>query len=235
MTVQANDAVHRVEANLGYRFKNPSLIREALTHPSIVCEKNSYSTDNQRLEFLGDAVLQLVLTEALYARFTEQDEGVLTKWRARLVSKPALAIFGTELELGPAFAMSKGEEAHGGRERDSTLADGVEAVLGAVYLDGGFEKAKEVILRMTSNAFESVTLSSESGNPKGELQEKLQAIAAESPKYEIISSSGPDHQKNFVVEVSWRDQLLGRGEGASKKLAQTAAAAHALTSERWLK
>ena len=223
----------RVEANLAYRFKDPSLLQIALTHPSIVAEKKSYIIDNQRLEYLGDAVLQLALTEVLYLRFPEKGEGVLTKWRARLVSKPALAAFGTQLELGKEILMGKGEEANGGRSRASILADAVEAVLGAVYLDGGFLEAQKVVMRMAGSALEDVTESTETGNPKGELQEELQALAPESPLYKIVSATGPDHDKRFVASVTWRGELLGEGEGANKKMAEACAAVEALKAGKW--
>lgn len=223
----------QVEANLGYFFADGELLKFALTHPSLIAESKSHSVDNQRLEFLGDAVLQLSLTEALYRQFPEEGEGVLTKWRARLVSKPALATFGRALGLGPAMLMGKGEEANGGRDRASTLSDCVEAVLGAVYLDGGYEAAKLVVLRMTGEALQTVVKSPQAGNPKGELQERLQALAPESPLYEILSAKGPDHEKLFVSSVTWRGSELGRGRGASKKSAETAAALDALRSGRW--
>ena len=239
MTVESDFSVEAgvslLADNLDYQFQDPALLRTALTHPSAAAENKSYSSDNQRLEFLGDAVLQLVLTEVLYCRFPNEGEGVLTKWRARLVSKPALAAFGMKLKLGEHILMGKGEESNGGRSRASTLADCVEAVLGAVYLDGGFEGSKAVVLRMVEGAIEEVTQSNDTGNPKGELQEALQSIAPEIPVYGILSASGPDHEKSFVASVTWREETLGKGEGASKKIAEAAAAADALRRKEWLK
>lgn len=237
MAVETSSAVQgsvkSLEENLGYQFQDAALLLFALSHPSIVAESKSHNVDNQRLEFLGDAVLQLVLTEELYLRFPQEGEGGLTKWRARLVSKPALADFGKELGLGQEILMGKGEEANGGRMRASNLADCVEAVLGAVYLDGGFEAAQKVVLRMVGSAFEQVTQSQDSGNPKGELQEILQAISQQSPIYKIVSATGPDHDKKFISTVTWGGALLGEGEGASKKLAETAAAVEALLAKKW--
>lgn len=237
LTVDPKNAVPSlvtsIEKDLSYQFQDSSLLQVALTHPSIVAESKSYNSDNQRLEYLGDAVLQLALTEALYLRFPNEDEGALTKWRARLVSKPALAAFGAQLKLGDAMLMGKGEEANGGRARASTLADCVEAVLGAVYLDGGFEEAKKVVMRMVGVAIEEVTQSTETGNPKGELQEELQALFSDNPLYEILSAKGPDHDRQFVASVTWRGDLLGKGEGASKKSAEVAAAADALSQKKW--
>ncbi len=237
MTVDSEGAVNppsqRIERSLSYRFQDPSLLQAALTHPSKVAESKIQKVDNQRLEYLGDAVLQLVLTEALYLRFPERGEGILTMWRARLVSKPALAKFSERLKLGEEILMGKGEEASGGRHRPSILADCLEAVLGAVYLDGGFEQAQEVVMRIVGSAIEEVTQSTETGNPKGELQEVLQALGAESPRYSIVSATGPDHDRKFVACVEWKKVRLGQGEGASKKLAETAAAADALVGKKW--
>lgn len=223
----------RIEEKLSYHFKDLSLLQAALTHPSIIAESKEHLIDNQRLEYLGDAVLQLAVTEDLYLRFPDEGEGPLTKWRARLVSKPALAEFGMKLEIGNAILMGKGEEANGGRTRSSTLADCIEALLGAVYLDGGFFEAQKVVLRIVADAIEEVTQSNETGNPKGELQEVLQAIVPISPIYEILSATGPDHDKVFVASVTWRGTLLGEGEGPSKKTAEVAAAANALAKEKW--
>ncbi|GHC54248.1 ribonuclease III [Roseibacillus persicicus] len=222
-----------IEEKVSYRFDDPVLLQTALTHPSIVAESKEELVDNQRLEYLGDAVLQLAVTEELFLRFPNEGEGPLTKWRARLVSKPALAEYGMKLNLGSAILIGKGEEANGGRTRASSLADCIEALLGAIYLDGGFSAAKEVALNLVADALEEVTKSSDTGNPKGELQEVLQAIQPTSPVYEILSASGPDHDKVFVASVKWQDVLLGRGEGASKKTAEVAAAANALERGKW--
>ena len=225
--------VTHIENNLHYQFEDRSLLQAALTHPSIVAEKKDYTVDNQRLEFLGDADLELVLTDELYSRFPNAGEGVLTKWRSRLVSKPALASFGAKLELGDAILLGKGEEANGGRKRASILADCIEAILGAVYLDRGLEAAREVVMEMIGTSIDEVSQSSETGNPKGELQEALQAIAPESPIYEILSAEGPDHDKRFVALVTWQGTRLGEGEGGNKKTAEAAAAASALTQKLW--
>ena len=227
------DTLQQVEQNLGYVFQDQKLLVCALTHPSLVAENKSYSTDNQRLEFLGDAVLELALTEALYRQFPNQDEGVLTKWRARLVSRPALADFARALGLGEALLIGKGDEANGGRDRPSTLSDCVEAVLGAIYLDGGFEAAKGVVMMMVSAALEVVVNDPKAGNPKGELQEILQAISSQGPIYQVLSAKGPDHNKVFISAVVWHGRELGRGDGVSKKAAETAAAASALQASLW--
>ncbi|NWK56148.1 ribonuclease III [Verrucomicrobiaceae bacterium N1E253] len=222
-----------LEDVIGYKFTNSLLMAEALTHPSLAYETQRPRFDNQRLEFLGDAVIQLVLTELLYAMFPGFNEGKLTKLRARLVSGDALCRFARSINLGAYVMMGKGEEATGGRERTSTLADGFEALTGAIYLDSGLESARKVITEICSEAVARVAESPEEKNPKGQLQEILQAIAKESPVYEVVKESGPDHQKNFQVTVSWKGMLLAEGEGNSKKDAETKAAWLALQERRW--
>jgi ribonuclease-3 len=222
-----------VEKTLGYKFRNPLLLAEALTHPSLAYESRRPHFDNQRLEFLGDAVLQLVLTEELFRMFPEFPEGRLTKLRARLVSRRALAGFAGDLELGEFVMLGKGEETSGGRKRLSTLADAFEALVGAVYLDGGPLSARQVVLRVCGGAVQELTESPEERNPKGELQECLQAISATAPCYKIVSESGPDHRKVFQAEVIWRGLHLGIGRGKSKKDAEARAASDALRNRVW--
>ncbi|MDP0491695.1 MAG: ribonuclease III [Verrucomicrobiota bacterium JB023] len=233
MSNEVGKFVLKLSSCAGYEFGDQSLLQMALTHASLLAEINEDVPDNQRLEYLGDAVLQLVLTEELYRRFPEQAEGVLTKWRARLVSKTALSAFAQKLDLGAMMLMGKGEEASGGRSRPSTLADCLEAVFGAVYLDGGLEAAKKVILSLVSDELLKVAACPEEGNPKGELQEVLQAIVPESPIYEIIASTGPDHEKKFDAAVLWQGIELGRGSGSSKKTAEANAAQDAINRRVW--
>jgi len=227
------EVMKSLEDILGYKFTNSLLMAEALTHPSLAYETQKPRFDNQRLEFLGDAVIQLVLTELLYEMFAGFDEGKLTKLRARLVSGEALYRFALRMNLGDFIMMGKGEEASGGRTRVSTLADAFESIMGAVYLDGGLEPAREAIKKNCSEAVARVAKSPEEKNPKGELQEILQAIAQEGPVYEVVDESGPDHQKNFRVRVIWKDGLLGEGMGSSKKEAERKAAKQALSNAVW--
>jgi len=222
-----------LEEKLGHKFRNPLLLAEALTHPSLAYESRRPHFDNQRLEFLGDAVLQLVLTEELFRMFPEFPEGRLTKLRARLVSRQALAKFAAGLDLGAYVMLGKGEESSGGRKRVSTLADAFEAVIGAVFLDGGTEPAREVILAICGSKVDELIESPDERNPKGELQEALQAVAAEAPCYRILGGSGPDHRKVFQVEVIWRGSNLGNGRGKSKKEAEARAASDALRVRAW--
>ncbi len=222
-----------LEVRIGYKFRNSLLLAEALTHPSISLERKNFPFDNQRLEFLGDSVLQLVVTEHLYILFPDFSEGRLTKLRARIVSRTGLKSHATTIGLGNYLMMGRGEEASGGRNRPSTLADAFESLVGAIYLDGGFEKARDFILHQTETAFTHLLQSPEEFNPKGKLQEILQAIAPTAPKYVLLNQQGPEHQKYFECSVIWEKYELARGSGNSKKMAEVAAATAALTARAW--
>ena len=224
-----------LEECIGYKFRNSLLLAEALTHPSLGHEAQHYHFDYQRLEFLGDAVLQLVITEYLFSNFRVAAEGQLTKLRSRLVSRDALKTHAAVLNLGRYILMGRGEESSGGRERTSTLADAFEALIGALYLDGGLEVAKDFILMQTRADLERLAEEPVDINPKGDLQEFLQSISPHSPIYELVSQSGPEHEKTFVSQVVWEGVVLGQGSGRSKKQAETAAALEALQSRRWEK
>lgn len=222
-----------LESRIHYKFRNSLLLAEALTHPSLAYESQRPHFDNQRLEFLGDAVLQLIVTEQLYRVFPDFPEGRLTKLRARVVSRRALARFAMAIHLGDYVLLGKGEEATGGRRRLSTLADAFEALIGAVYLDSGAEKAGELVLRLLETEIGSMASSPEERNPKGELQECLQAIEPTAPVYRIIGESGPDHRRVFQAEVAWKGLVLATGKGKSKKEAEARAAAEALRVRLW--
>ena len=224
-----------LEERIGYKFRNSLLLAEALTHPSIGHEAQRYHFDYQRLEFLGDAVLQLVITEYLFRNFKVEAEGQLTKLRSRLVSRDALKTHAAALNLGRYILMGRGEETSGGRDRTSTLADAFEALIGALYLDGGLEVAKMFILTQTRDDLEKLAEEPVDINPKGDLQELLQSISPHSPVYELVSQSGPEHEKTFISQVVWEDMVLGQGCGRSKKQAETAAAFEALQLRRWEK
>lgn len=226
---------NNLESRLGYKFRNSFLLAEAMTHPSLAYESKRPHFDNQRLEFLGDAVLQLILTEDLFRMFPDFPEGTLTKLRSRLVSRRALARFALTIDLGSFVLLGKGEEATGGRRRTSTLADAFEALIGAVYLDSGFDGAQKLVLRLFQEEIEALAGSPEEKNPKGELQECLQAIRPEAPEYEILSESGPDHRKVFQARVNWCGHELAVGKGKSKKEAEARAAAEAMRSRPWEK
>jgi len=209
------------------------LLAEALTHPSLAYETQKPHFDNQRLEFLGDAVIQLILTDKLYKMFPGFSEGRLTKLRARLVSRDALQQFALSMKLGQFIMMGKGEESTGGRNRASTLADAFESLMGAIYLDGGLEVTRKVVESVCSSWIQQVAESPDEKNPKGQLQEALQALAPESPLYKVINEKGPDHNKSFVVNVSWKGLLLGEGVGRSKKEAEIEAAREAIKGRKW--
>jgi len=227
--------VSPLEERIGYKFRNSLLLAEALTHPSLGHETQRFHFDNQRLEFLGDAVLQLVITEYLFRDFSGEAEGQLTKLRSRLVSRETLKMHAATLDLGRYLLMGRGEEASGGRERTSTLADAFEALVGAIYLDGGFDTARNFILTQARDDLEQIAEEPVDINPKGHLQELLQSISPRSPAYELVSQSGPEHEKTFVVQAVWEEIVLGQGSGRSKKLAETAAALEALQLKRWEK
>ncbi|MCX7722884.1 MAG: ribonuclease III [Verrucomicrobiae bacterium] len=220
--------VEVLQQRLGYRFHSPELLGLALTHPSAAHERGTPLQHNQRLEFLGDAVLQLVLSAELYTRFPTFPEGVLTKARARLVNRRALAEQGRQLGLGEFLELSRGEEQQGGRNRPSSLADAFEAVIGAIFLDGGLDAARAFVLSRFGHALEQLPALPAIENPKGELQELLQARSAAPPHYKLVSATGPDHDRVFECTVEHEGVELGRGRGKSKKEAEAAAALAAL-------
>jgi ribonuclease-3 len=221
-----------LQKQLQYTFRNRDFLRLALTHPSVAHEQGLPVQTNQRLEFLGDAVLQLVLTGELYQKFPTFGEGPLTKARAKLVNRRTLAERARQLNLGQNLILSRGEELHGGRERQSALADTFEAVLGAIFLDGGFEAAREFILREFLGAFGQLSAIPILENPKGELQELLQSVSSEAPRYHVVSATGPDHDRIFECTVHHAGVELARGCGKSKKAAESEAALAALVKLR---
>jgi len=214
-----------LEKRLGYRFKRPDLLDLALTHRSWANEQG-IPEHYERLEYLGDSVLGLVAAEWLYDRHPELPEGELSKLKAQLVSKPTVARYAEALELGPALKIGVGEDRSGGRTKLSLLGDSMEAVFGALYLDGGLEVARKAILPMLEGASESEELTV--SDAKTRLQELSQALGWDLPEYRVAGSSGPDHSKIFVVECWLAGALAGQGEGPSKKVAEQRAAADAL-------
>jgi ribonuclease III len=221
---------------LDYEFRNLALLELALTHPSLMREDAGQISPppqhNQRLEYLGDAVIQLVLSRELYEKFPSAPEGLLTKARAEMVNRRTLAERGRHLSLGNYLRLSRGEEISGGRQRTSTLADTFEAVMGALFLDGGYEPAQACILRLFRQAFGELNAIPNLDNPKGELQELLQAQSAEPPQYTLVTATGPDHDRVFECTVHHHGVELGRGSGKSKKAAESQAAQDALRGLR---
>src|SRR5207247_4742133 len=203
-----NGNMNPLEQRIGYKFRNSLLLAEALTHPSLGHETQRHHFDNQRLEFLGDAVLQLVITEHLFQHFGAEAEGQLTKLRSRLVSRETLKEHAAALDLGRYLMMGRGEEASGGRERTSTLADAYEALIGALYLDSNLETARKFILTQAQPDLELLAEEPVDINPKAHLQELLQSISPRSPVYELLSKSGPEHDKKFVVQAVWEGVVI---------------------------
>jgi ribonuclease-3 len=221
-----------VPLSLAYHFRDENLLRLALTHPSVAHESGAAMAHNQRLEFLGDAVLGLVLTQKLYEQFPGFEEGPLTKARAKLVNRQSLAARARSLGLGPHLILSHGEDLSGGRERESALADAYEALVGAIFLDGGFDAAREFILREFAAAFGELDSVPTIENPKGELQELLQARSPHAPEYHTVQISGTDHDPLFECTVHHEGIELAHGRGKSKKAAESEAALAALKKLR---
>ena len=214
---------------IGYNFQSEGLLRQALTHSSYANEKHMKKlSDNERLEFLGDAVLELVSSDFLYKNYQKLPEGELTKLRASIVCEPTLALCAKELHLGEYLLLGKGEDQTGGRERKSILSDALEAVIGAIYLDGGFANAKEFVLKYIMTDIEHKQLFYDS---KTILQEVVQG-EHESLQYVMTEESGPDHNKSFTVEAHIDNVCLGIGSGHTKKAAEQEAAYRALLKIR---
>ena len=217
-----NQELKILESKIGYKFKDFELLRQAMIHSSYANEKHlSKHECNERLEFLGDAVLELVCSEFLFFEHEQMPEGELTKTRASMVCEPALAFCAKDLELGRYLLLGKGEDATGGRKRDSITSDALEALIGSIYMDGGFANAKEFIHRFILNDLENKTLFFDS---KTILQEIVQANSKEPITYHLVGEEGPDHDKSFHVSVMIGDKEYGVGVGRTKKGAEQVAA-----------
>jgi len=215
--------IAQLEKNLGYFFKNKKLLYEALTHRSFSHE-NPDKTCNERLEFLGDSVLGLVIVESLFLSKSKFSESVMAKTKSYLVKESVLSEIASAIALGKYLRLGKGEEATGGRTKSSLLGDAIEAVLGAVYLDGGYKRAKELILTLFKENIDTILSSGEFHDFKTELQEKTQLLFSTIPEYKLIKQEGKEHKKIFTVEVYVAGEMVGRGCGKSKKEAETLAA-----------
>ncbi len=222
--------IENLEQRIGYSFKDKILLRQALMHSSYTNEHHLHKENcNERLEFLGDAVLELSSSEYLFKLYPDKPEGELTKLRASLVCEPALALSSRQIGLGEYLLMGKGEELTGGRERPSIVSDAVEALIGAIYLDGGFASAKEFILRYILNDIENKQLFYDS---KTILQEMVQSQYEESLSYKLLREEGPDHNKSYEVQVLLGTSVLGKGRGRTKKAAEQEAAYQGILSLR---
>ena len=221
-------ALVKLQQTIDHTFKNPALLTEALTHPSLAHERDDGVVHNQRLEFLGDAVLQLALTDHVYEQYPLSAEGKLTQARAHLANRHTLHRRAQAIDLGKYLLLGKGEEASGGRHRLSNLADAFEALLGAVYLDGGIRAARKFVKHQFAEELKGIKDAAPRQNPKGLLQELLQTRSAANPQYRVIQETGPDHNKHFEAVVEWEGREIGRGTGSSKKHAEIIAAEAAL-------
>ncbi|HUU54546.1 MAG TPA: ribonuclease III [Armatimonadota bacterium] len=226
---RAGDA-EALAAKLDITLHRPGLLRQAITHKS--AEQEMHLPSNERLEFLGDSVLDLVLAEYLYRGHPELAEGDLTKLKAVAVSEPILAAIAGELGLGRYLLLAKGEEQTGGRNRSSILADAMEALFAAVYLDRGLRLTRSLILRLLGSHLEAIERREHEPDYKTLLQEKIQEIHRNPPTYRVVSQTGPDHDRTFVAEVRIGRTVLGSGQGKSKKQAEQAAARQALMTKK---
>ncbi len=217
-----NRKLNELEQSIGYSFQNFKLLEHAMTHSSYANEQRwDKSRCNERLEFLGDAVLELVTSDFLYHKYGDRPEGELTKTRASLVCESTLAFCAESIRLGEYLFLGKGEEATGGRSRHSVVSDGMEALIGAIYLDGGFANAKEFINRFVLNDMEHKQLFYDS---KTILQEIVQSRFHDPLTYDLLKEEGPDHNKSFLVRAMIGDREIGQGEGRTKKAAEQTAA-----------
>ena len=224
-----------VQSKLGYIFHKPELLHQALTHKSFLQGSHDpIPQDNERLEFLGDAVLALVVCDYIVSTFPNANEGELSKVKAFLVSRSSLAAVAKRLDLGDSLRLGRGEEATNGRQKSSLLANALEAVIAAVYIDGGSDAAKSFILRVFKSDLDdlgTVTSGGPRGDYKSHLQERVHKQFEVNPEYRLVHESGPDHQKQFEIEVYVKGRVKGRGIGATKKEAEQVAARHALKVE----
>lgn len=220
----AAEPVHSLQERIGHTFRAPGLLLRALTHPSYIHEHPEEGWDNQRLEFLGDAVLSLTVAEWIFHRYPEFREGEMTRLRAVLVSEEMLARFAAQLGLGDFLRLGKGEEERGGRQRPPNLADALEALIGAMYLDGGLAPVQALVRSLMAPMAEAILAAEADKDAKSRFQEWAQAEIGVTPRYRIVAEHGPEHAKVFVAEVLLGDTVVGRGEGRSKQAAEQAAA-----------
>ena len=227
----ADSQLESLQHRLGLEFHDPSLLAIAVTHRSTVNERPEEGLrDNERLEFLGDAILGALVAEELYRAFPEAPEGSLTVMRAELVREGGLARWARRFELGQYMVLGKGEEQRGGREREGLLASAFEAVIGALYLDNGHESARRVVADLVAEDLPHLSPSAPAQDPKSELQQRVQARFHSLPSYRVVSTEGPEHRPIFTVEVAVEGDISGVGTGASKQAAEQEAARRALDS-----
>ncbi|HXV27224.1 MAG TPA: ribonuclease III [Candidatus Paceibacterota bacterium] len=229
----ANDTL-ALQERIGYTFTDGELLRQALTHRSYLNENPTWPVGhNERLEFLGDAVLELVVTEELYAKFPDRPEGEMTNWRAALVNATMLSGITSDFDLNAHILLSRGEARDTGRARQYILANAMEALIGAIYLDGGYEAAKTFILRFVMARLDEVLTKKLYKDAKSLLQEEAQERLGFTPNYEVLREWGPDHARQFRIGVFLGPDMVGEGEGSSKQDAQQVAAEAALKNKGW--
>lgn len=226
--IRRKNPYRALEKAIGYRFRRKGLLETALLHRSYRFENEGISVDNQRLEFLGDAALDLVAAVCLFRAFPEEQEGVLTAYRSQLTSGKALARFASEIDLGEHLRLGKGERLTGGHQRESTLADALESVLGAAYLDGDLKAVMKIFERVFMPHLERLQGDVWAHNPKGRLQEFAQRHWKGEPRYNVIKKKGPAHAAVFTVGVELPDGSRAVGEGRNKQTAEAGAATHLL-------
>ncbi|HHU64351.1 MAG TPA: ribonuclease III [Clostridiales bacterium] len=219
-----------IQNTIGYTFKDIEILNISLTHSSFANELKGGARHNERLEFLGDSVLNVVISDFLFRRYRNLPEGNLTRLRAMIVAEPSLAYCGRQINIGRYLLLGKGEENTGGRNKDSIIADAVEALIGAVYVDSDFENSKAFVLKLFENVIDKALAGEFQRDYKTELQELLQSRSSEKITYEAISETGPDHDKIFKTRVMLGNKVLGEGKGRSKKAAEQSAAKEALYS-----
>lgn len=220
--------LQKLERTLKIKFNNKSLLRRALTHSSYVNETGQQAKDNERLEYLGDSVLALVVNEYLFKRYEEYPEGDLAKIKSAVVSEVTLAKVAKDINLGSFLYMGRGEELNGGRQRASILANTLEALIGALYLDSGLKVSKQLVLGLLKKHIERIDSLTYLRDPKTTLQEYVQKKFKERPIYEVVEEKGPDHQKSFTVKLIFCEKEIARGKGSSKRKAERNAAMKAL-------
>lgn len=221
----SDSMIQKLSEKIGYVFNDKELLINALTHSSFVNEnKLKYSNNNERLEYLGDAILDAVISDHLYNKYSEVEEGALTKERAVIVCETSLCLCGKKLGIGEYLILGRGEENNGGRERPSMIADSVEAVIGAVFIDGGWEAAKKTALYILEEVIDKASVGQLNKDYKSLVQEKYQAMGETYINYVVTKEQGPDHNKTFYIDLIINGKVLGKGVGKSKKEAEQRAA-----------
>lgn len=234
-TSMSNNNLAKLQESIGYQFKDQKLLEQAVTHRSYLNENASWPIGhNERLEFLGDAVLELVVTEYLYEHYPQTPEGEMTNWRAALVNANTLAAITAEFDLNSAMLLSRGEARDTGRARQYILANAIEALIGAMYLDGGYEPCKIFIGQFILTKLPDIISKKLYRDPKSLLQEEAQERIGVTPVYRVMEEWGPDHARQFKIGVYLGKELVGEGQGSSKQDAQQSAAEDALKNKEWL-